>query len=72
MSDHPILSRYHNSSVITMAFGGKTDINNGNFRYLSLAEKFIFNCIGKRKTLKFFEQKSDMGCAFENQSGSDV
>lgn len=55
-----------------MAFGGNTDINNGNFRYLSLVEKFIFNCIGKRETLQVFQQMTDMGPAFRNQSGSDV
>lgn len=57
---------------MTLIFGGKTGIINGNFRYLDISEKFVFNCIGKRKTLQVFEQKSDRGPTFENQSGSDM
>lgn len=55
-----------------MAFGGKTVLNDRNFRYLGQAGKFAFNCMGKRELLQIFEQKSDMGPTFENQSGSDT
>lgn len=57
---------------MTVAFGGKTVLNDRNFRYLGQAGKFAFNCMGKRELLQIFEQKSDMGPTFENQSGSDT
>lgn len=72
MSDRAILPRCHNSSIVTVAFGGKIDMSDGNFRYLGLVGKFAFNYIDKRETLQVFEQKSDMGPTFKNQSGSDM
>lgn len=72
LSERAIFPRCHNSPIMTMAFRGKTGLNDENFGYLGQVEKLVFNCIGKRKPLQVFEQKSDMGPTFENQSGSDM
>lgn len=57
MSDPAILPWCHNSSILTVAFGGKTDMNDGNFRYLGLVEKFVFACMVRGRLCRFWSRR---------------